>query len=100
MSRKRDPRKDRARKRRIRRRTRDRISRLKWEATQPTSPDECPFGPPHHQQGVDFVICPECTSEILVTEWTVEEGWHWFTCDWEECSEDFLAEVVRLPILS
>ncbi len=46
MSRKRDPRKDRARKRRLQRRKRDRLSRLKWEETQPPNPDECPFGAP------------------------------------------------------
>ncbi len=60
MSRKRDPRKDRARKRRMQRRKRDRLSRLKWEETQPPNPDECPFGAPWDD--IDFEVWADYES--------------------------------------
>lgn len=60
------------------------------------------------REGVDYVVCPDCGSHVLLEP---ESGWldeyFWgidedveridisFVCDWDPCGEDFTAEVHR-----
>lgn len=55
-----------------------------------------------HREGFEYVVCPECGSEILTEG--IELDWGLITsdtyslsfwCDWEPCSADFWSEIQR-----
>ena len=60
-------------------------------------------------EGVDYVVCPECNSHILITQalrgWIADRGdlladepgavLMGFSCDWDPCLASFTAKVIR-----